>query len=251
MVTRLLLWKYCSLQFIESLLLYGMGWVELTGLIFVYFMRHCHDIQSIEYKLGWVICPRPEHFRRHCCIVTCVDSAPVPLSMPSDVALLSSVESFLDMACSVAVIGGSTNKEYALHILHKCKGNIKVCEDILRVYCQCLAEPNRNFYRLNLQGAFPNLCWFRRLIIKYFVKENIWYYTKHCFDCWFAHFSVTQLYWQTPFFSSSAGGCEITAQQEICSGTNWPSIWLPLWRCVKFCAGHLPFQHEPLQFQRW
>ena len=48
--------------------------------------------------------------------------------------LSSTVESFLDMACSVAVVGGSTNKEYALHILHRCKGNIKVCFVLLAVF---------------------------------------------------------------------------------------------------------------------
>ena len=37
-----------------------------------------------------------------------------------------SVESYLDMACSVAVLGGGSNKEYALHILHRCNGNVKV-----------------------------------------------------------------------------------------------------------------------------
>ena len=37
-----------------------------------------------------------------------------------------SVESFLDMACSIAVLGGGSNKEYALHILHKVNGNVKV-----------------------------------------------------------------------------------------------------------------------------
>ena len=30
------------------------------------------------------------------------------------------------MACSVAIVGGGSNKEYALHILHKANGNIKV-----------------------------------------------------------------------------------------------------------------------------
>ena len=37
-----------------------------------------------------------------------------------------SVESYLDMACSVAVLGGGSNKEYALHILHRCNGSVKV-----------------------------------------------------------------------------------------------------------------------------
>ena len=36
------------------------------------------------------------------------------------------VEAFLDMACSVAVFGGGSNKEYALHVLYRLKGNIKV-----------------------------------------------------------------------------------------------------------------------------
>lgn len=30
------------------------------------------------------------------------------------------------MACSVAIVGGGSNKEYALHILHKANGNVKV-----------------------------------------------------------------------------------------------------------------------------
>lgn len=35
------------------------------------------------------------------------------------------IESYLEMACSVAVLGGGSNKEYALHILHRVNGNIK------------------------------------------------------------------------------------------------------------------------------
>ncbi|XP_028396147.1 uncharacterized protein LOC114520130 [Dendronephthya gigantea] len=36
------------------------------------------------------------------------------------------IEAFLDMACSVAVFGGGSNKEYALHVLYRLKGNIKL-----------------------------------------------------------------------------------------------------------------------------
>ena len=36
------------------------------------------------------------------------------------------VESYLEMACSIAVLGGGSNKEYALHVLHRVNGNIKV-----------------------------------------------------------------------------------------------------------------------------
>ena len=50
-----------------------------------------------------------------CCSYLCVNRC-----------LYISVEAFLEMACSVAVIGGGSNKEYALHILHRVNGNIKV-----------------------------------------------------------------------------------------------------------------------------
>ena len=46
--------------------------------------------------------------------------------MMSGLFVFSSVESYLEMACSVAVLGGGSNKEYALHILHRVNGNIKV-----------------------------------------------------------------------------------------------------------------------------
>ena len=32
------------------------------------------------------------------------------------------------MACSVAVFGGGSNKEYALHVLYRLNGNIKVIQ---------------------------------------------------------------------------------------------------------------------------
>ena len=37
-----------------------------------------------------------------------------------------SVESYLEMACSLGLYGGSNNKEYALHILQRTRGNVKV-----------------------------------------------------------------------------------------------------------------------------
>ena len=37
-----------------------------------------------------------------------------------------SVEAYLDMACSLVLYGGSNNKEYALHILQRTRGNVKV-----------------------------------------------------------------------------------------------------------------------------
>lgn len=36
------------------------------------------------------------------------------------------VEAYLDMACSLVLYGGSNNKEYALHILQRTRGNVKV-----------------------------------------------------------------------------------------------------------------------------
>ena len=36
------------------------------------------------------------------------------------------VEMYLEFACCAAVPGGGHNKEYALHLLHMCHGNIHV-----------------------------------------------------------------------------------------------------------------------------
>lgn len=36
------------------------------------------------------------------------------------------VEMYMDFACCAAVPGGGRNKEYALHLLHLCKGNVQV-----------------------------------------------------------------------------------------------------------------------------
>ena len=41
-------------------------------------------------------------------------------------SLFSVVENFLEMACSTAFYGGSSNKEYASHILHRTRGSVKV-----------------------------------------------------------------------------------------------------------------------------
>lgn len=35
---------------------------------------------------------------------------------------------YMDFACCAAVPGGGRNKEYALHLLHLCKGNVQVCQ---------------------------------------------------------------------------------------------------------------------------
>lgn len=40
--------------------------------------------------------------------------------------ILLAVEMYLQFACCAAVPGGGRNKEYALHLLHMCKGNIRV-----------------------------------------------------------------------------------------------------------------------------
>lgn len=40
--------------------------------------------------------------------------------------LLFPVDMYLDFACCAAVPGGGRNKEYALHLLHMCGGNIHV-----------------------------------------------------------------------------------------------------------------------------
>lgn len=37
---------------------------------------------------------------------------------------------YMDFACCAAVPGGGRNKEYALHLLHLCKGNVQVCLSI-------------------------------------------------------------------------------------------------------------------------
>jgi len=34
---------------------------------------------------------------------------------------------YMDFACCAGVPGGGRNKEYALHLLHLCKGNVQVC----------------------------------------------------------------------------------------------------------------------------
>jgi hypothetical protein len=42
------------------------------------------------------------------------------------------VEMYLEFACCAAVPGGGRNKEYALHLLHMCHGNIHVS---MNSYC--------------------------------------------------------------------------------------------------------------------
>lgn len=37
-----------------------------------------------------------------------------------------SVNMYLDLSCCAVIPGGGRNKEYALHLLQICKGNIKV-----------------------------------------------------------------------------------------------------------------------------
>ena len=36
------------------------------------------------------------------------------------------IQHYLDFACCASIPGNGTNKEYALHLLQLCKGNIKV-----------------------------------------------------------------------------------------------------------------------------
>lgn len=38
---------------------------------------------------------------------------------------------YLQFACCASVPGGGRNKEYALHLLHMCKGNIHVSISLL------------------------------------------------------------------------------------------------------------------------
>ena len=41
-----------------------------------------------------------------------------------------SVDKYLEFACCSAVPGGGRNKEYAMHLLSHCKGNISVSSSI-------------------------------------------------------------------------------------------------------------------------
>ena len=36
------------------------------------------------------------------------------------------IQHYQDFACCASIPGNGTNKEYALHLLHLCKGNVKV-----------------------------------------------------------------------------------------------------------------------------
>lgn len=40
---------------------------------------------------------------------------------------------YLQFACCAAVPGGGRNKEYALHLLHMCRGNIRVSIELILI----------------------------------------------------------------------------------------------------------------------
>ena len=42
--------------------------------------------------------------------------------------VIIAVQYYQDFACCAAIPGNGTNKEYALHLLYICKGNVKVCK---------------------------------------------------------------------------------------------------------------------------
>ena len=63
-----------------------------------------------------------------------------------------SVESFLEMACSIAVLGGGSNKEYALHILHRVNGNIKVI-NLCYVFVRCSHGTDVTFILVQVLGS--------------------------------------------------------------------------------------------------
>jgi len=58
------------------------------------------------------------------------------------------VENFLEMACSMALFGGSSNKEYALHILHRTRGNVKEAIRLLlnRRHILRADDPNADYH---------------------------------------------------------------------------------------------------------
>lgn len=52
------------------------------------------------------------------------------LSFDFNVGNIILVDMYLDFACCAAVPGGGRNKEYAMHLLHMCSGNIHVSSSI-------------------------------------------------------------------------------------------------------------------------
>eukprot|EP00795_Rhopilema_esculentum_P003206 gene3206-1521_t len=58
------------------------------------------------------------------------------------------VENYLDMACSTALFGGSSNKEYAAHILHRTRGSIKEAVRLLlsRRHILRADDPNADYH---------------------------------------------------------------------------------------------------------
>ncbi|XP_001638811.3 uncharacterized protein LOC5518889 [Nematostella vectensis] len=62
------------------------------------------------------------------------------------------IEAFLDMACSVAVVGGGSNKEYALHILHKAGGNLKEAVRLL-LSKKHVTSPSDPMYNYHYEGS--------------------------------------------------------------------------------------------------
>lgn len=62
------------------------------------------------------------------------------------------IESYLEMACSIAVLGGGSNKEYALHVLHRVNGNIKDAVKLL--LCQKYAiKKDDPMYDYHYEGS--------------------------------------------------------------------------------------------------
>ncbi|KAL1110102.1 hypothetical protein AAG570_008179, partial [Ranatra chinensis] len=69
-----------------------------------------------------------------CVVPTCVNTAQVDTDQYDDyllwdtrinnIATETEIDMYLEFACCAAVPGGGRNKEYALHILHLCKGNV-------------------------------------------------------------------------------------------------------------------------------
>eukprot|EP00111_Clytia_hemisphaerica_P024886 TCONS_00073349-protein len=58
------------------------------------------------------------------------------------------VEAYLDMACSLVLYGGSNNKEYALHILQRTRGNVKEAVRLLlsRRHILRADDPNADYH---------------------------------------------------------------------------------------------------------
>ncbi|XP_065661785.1 uncharacterized protein LOC100209907 isoform X1 [Hydra vulgaris] len=68
--------------------------------------------------------------------------------LKADVSKDAEVDSYLEMACSLGLYGGSNNKEYALHILQRTRGNVKEAVRLLlsRRHILRADDPNADYH---------------------------------------------------------------------------------------------------------